>query len=366
MPQTIRVLHVFGRLDAGGAETRTMEIYRKINKEKIQFDFAIHTEDDCFFSSEIKALGGKIYNFPRFNGKNYIEYKQSWDSFYKNHPEIKIVHGHQTSTGFVFLREAKRNNTPIRIAHARNSNKDNYIKKLTTKFAKFYATDLLAVSKLAGKSEFGDQAVSSNKVKIIPNAIDAARYIFNADMRLLKREELKIKDEFVIIHVGRFHKQKNHKFLLNIFSEVLKKNPNSKLLLIGDGFLKNEIIETIDSLGIENSVTLLGVREDVADLMQAADLLLFPSLYEGFPGVVLEAQASGLPCLISDTITNEIKITDLVEYVSLKENKQHWADKVLAKQDTILRKNTYKRIADSGYDINGVATFYEQYYRNLI
>ncbi|HCF38751.1 MAG TPA: glycosyltransferase family 1 protein [Thermosipho africanus] len=362
MDEPIRVLHVFGRLDSGGAESRTMDIYRQIDRSKVQFDFAIHTEDMCFFTDEVKSLGGRIYSFPRFNGKNYFLYKNSWNMFFKEHPEYKIVHGHQTNTAFVYLKEAKANNVPIRIAHSRNSNKENLIKKHVCKFSKLYATHLFAVSKIAGSSEFGEKAVNAGIVKILPNAIDAKKYSFNEEVRRDKRTELGIENELLIIHIGRFHPQKNHMFLLEVFKQVLMSEPDAKLLLVGDGSLRGEITKEISDKNIQKSVIIAGIRSDVPELLQAADILLFPSLFEGLPGVVLEAQAAGIPCIISDKITPEVKITDLVEYVSLEEDTKYWAKKLICYINEFVRENTYKRIVDSGYDIKSVARWYENFY----
>lgn len=362
MSEPIRILHVFGRLDSGGAESRTMDIYRQIDRSKVQFDFAIHTNDKCFFTDEVKSLGGRIYSFPRFIGRNYVQYKKSWNNFFRNHPEYRIVHGHQTNTGFVYLREAKVNNVPIRIAHSRNSNKENLIKKYICKLSKLYASHLFAVSKIAGISEFGERAFNKGLVKILPNAIDAKKYSFDEEVRKMKRLELGIEDETLITHIGRFHPQKNHVFLLEIFKLILSSKPSSKLLLVGDGPLRKEITEKISELQIEESVIMAGTRSDVPKLLQAADILIFPSLFEGLPGVVLEAQAAGLPCVIADTITEEVKITKLVEYVPLEKKTVYWVNKTFDILRKTVRENTYEEIVKAGYDIASVAKWYQDFY----
>lgn len=366
MKQPIRVLHVFGRLDAGGAESRTMDIYREIDKTKIQFDFAIHTEDECVFSQEVRDLGGKIFTFPRFNGKNYYQYKKKWINFFEKNSNYKIIHGHQTSVAFIYLNVAKQFNIPVRIAHSRNSNKDSKIKKYTSKLSRYAATDLFAVSKVAGASEFGKRLLRNEKVRIIPNGIDAAKYSFKQDIRIKKRKELKVDDKLVIGHIGRLHSQKNHEFLLQIFKELLKINKQAKLLLIGEGELQKQINQRLLDLKIEKHVELLGERSDVPDLLQAFDVLLFPSLYEGLPGVVLEAQAAGLPSIISDTITREVKITDLVEYNSLDAPAMEWATKSLSIVEKTERKNMYPEFVKTGYDIDSVSKQYQDFYINCI
>jgi len=365
MMEPIRVLHVLGRLDLGGAESRIMDIYRKIDKSKVQFDFVIHTQDKCYFTDEVKSLGGKIYALPRFKGANYFKYKQSWRRFFKNHrDEYRIVHGHQTSTGFVYLKEAKNNCVPVRIAHSRNSNKENLIKKHVCKLSKLYATHLFAVSKLAAISEFGLKTVEGGQAKILPNAIDAKKYSFNEETRKEKREELGLKEEPLVIHIGRFHPQKNHEFLLDVFYEVLKFEPAAKLLLVGEGPLMDKVKQKISKLKIGGSVIVAGVRSDVPDLLQAADILLFPSLFEGLPGVVLEAQAAGLPCIVSDSVTEEVGVTDLVQYVSLTKSTAFWADEIVSSWRHRARRTTFYDIHKSGYDIESVSELYQSFYLN--
>ncbi|MEC2073412.1 glycosyltransferase family 1 protein [Alkalihalophilus marmarensis] len=359
MSKPTRVLHVFGRLDTGGAESRTMDIYRTIDRERVQFDFAIHTEDDCFYTKEIELMGGRIYSFPRFSGKNYFNYKNAWTSFFSEHPEYNIIHGHQTSTGFIYLKEAKKFGVTKRIAHARNSNKDSLIKKYTTMLAKKYATDLLAVSRLAAVSEFGEKLTGGGYVKVLPNAIDVNKYAFNFTTRLEKRAEFNLTDDFAIVHVGRFHPQKNHTLLLEIFKEIQTKVKGAKLFLIGDGPLKEDILNRIEDLGIQDSVKLLGIRSDVPEILQAMDVLLFPSLFEGLPGVVLEAQAAGLPCVISSTITEEVRISDNVSFVSLTDGNQTWANKVVSFLEVIDRDTAYRKIINAGYDVGSVTKYYQ-------
>jgi glycosyltransferase involved in cell wall biosynthesis len=362
MSEPVKVLHVFGRLDSGGAESRTMDIYRQIDRNKVQFDFAIHTEDKCYFTAEVKSLGGRIYSLPRFNGKNYFQYKKNWNEFFKQHPEYRIVHGHQTNTGFVYLREAKVNNVPVRIAHSRNSNKENFIKKHICRLTKMYATHLFAVSKIAGISEFGKKAVNEGLVEILPNAIDTKKYPYNNEVRKKKRAELALGNELLIIHIGRFHPQKNHNFLLEIFEQILLTEASSKLLLVGDGPLKDEIFNKVSQKNIEASVIFAGIRSDVPELLQAADVLVFPSLFEGLPGVVLEAQAAGLPCIISNAITNEVKVTALAEDLPVDMGARYWAERIFNCQIGHIRKDMYSEIKAAGYDIDSVAKWYEDFY----
>lgn len=288
------------------------------------------------------------------------------ECIFQKHPEYRIVHGHQTNTGFVYLKEARANNVPIRIAHSRNSNKENFIKKHICKLSKLYATHLFAVSRVAGISEFGEKAVNEGTVKILPNAIDAKKYTFNEKTRKSKRTELGIENEMIVIHIGRFHPQKNHMFLLEVFCQILKSEPKAKLLLVGDGSLRGDIVKEISKKNIQESVIITGIRSDVPELLQAADILLFPSLYEGLPGVVLESQASGLQCIISDKITKEVRVTNLVNFISLEESAEYWAQEVLRIANLNKRRNMYSAIAEAGYDSKSVSKWYENFYIDSI
>lgn len=369
--EPLRVLHVFGGLDSGGAESRTMDIYRKLDKDKVQFDFLIHTNKKGFFEDEILNMGGRIHRVPRLSFKTIFAYSNAVKNFFNSHPEYKIVHGHMLSTAFIYLKIAKSKGVPVRIAHSRSGSRAQKdvvakIKNFTDKLSRLHATHLFAVSKLAGYGAFNKKRVESGEVKIIPNAIDSKRYNFNENKRNEIREKLGLNNNLVIGHIGRFSPQKNHLFILNVFTEIQKNQPKSKLVLIGDGPMQSQIKEKITALDLEDSAFLLGVREDVQDLLQAMDVLLFPSTHEGLPGVVLEAQAAGLPSVISDTITDEVKITDLVKYISLTMEKDDWAKEVINMVMETERENTHESIVKVGYDIASVAKWYESFYLDSI
>lgn len=363
----IRVLHVFGALNANGAESRVMDIYRHIDRTKVQFDFLIHTEQKGSLENEIIRLGGRIYRIPRFGLKTVFAYNKSVKAFFNSHHEFKIVHGHILSTAFIYQNAAKKIGVPVRIAHSRCAsrteiNAQNIIKELCERLARFYVTDEFAVSREAGMSAFGNHNVVSGKTKILPNAINTTTYLFNHSKRILKREEFHISNKYVVGHIGRFEHQKNHDFIIDIFDQVYKRVPNSLLILVGDGELRPIVQDKVNKLGLNNNVIFTGIRSDVPDILQAVDVLVFPSFYEGLPGVVLEAQAAGLPCVISDSITSEVKITNLVEYVSLNKNAAYWADRVLRFGKGFKRRNTYDEIVDAGYDIEAVAGWYQEFY----
>lgn len=362
MGKPIRVLHVLGTLNRGGAESRIMDIYRSIDKTVVQFDFVIHTENKCTFADEICNLGGRIFQVPRFIGRNYLKYRKSWISFLREHSDYRIIHGHMTSTAFIYLKIAKNIGVNTRIAHVRSGNKETIAKCLLSRLSHVYATNLLAVSREAAIIEFGKTKVHDGVVKIVPNAIDTKKYIFCNRTRKTIREELGLFNTIAIVHVGRFQKMKNHEFLIDLFYQIIDKGINAQLVLIGDGIERTNIEMKVQDLGLDERVQFLGVRDDVPQLLSAMDVLVFPSFYEGFPGVVLEAQASGLPCIVSDTITREVAITDLVKFLPLETGVLPWIQAITASSHITNRFDKGEEVIRSDYDINKVVEWYEQFY----
>ncbi|TEB14255.1 putative glycosyltransferase EpsF [Pelotomaculum sp. FP] len=367
--EPIRVLHVLSALAKNGAESRIMDIYRNINREKIQFDFAVHTTKQCDFDNEVKSMGARIYSFPKFKIFNYLQYYKEWEQFFKEHTEIQIIHIHVTNLAAVILNAAQKSSVPVRITHSRNSNQSGFVQKvflaLTRNIIFRKSTQMLAVSKEAGEYVFGKKAMEAGIVRILRNAIDARKYTFNAELRKKIRAELEVKDNLVVGHIGRFVEQKNHKFVLDIFKKLQKIKPHAVLILVGIGEKQPQMREYAEDIGVGKSVIFMGSRNDVPMLLQAFDVLLFPSLFEGLPGVVLEAQAAGLPCVISDTITKEVAITDLVKYMSLSEAPKIWAVAVV-KQATIPRINTIKNFVECGFNIHAIANEYVKMYMKYI
>jgi len=332
------VLHVVGRLDIGGAESRIMDLYRNIDREKVQFHFVQHTKDRCAFEEEVEHLGGKVYHVPRFNVKNYFSYKKAWKELFQAHPEIKVVQGHMTSTAAIYLPIAKKAGVEITIAHARSAGVDPGIKGHLTRFLRrnlYKKCDYrFTCSEMAGEAVFGDQNLSSKKATFIPNAIEVDKFKFNKETRDKIRYELGVSDKFIIGHVGRFSHMKNHRFMLQILEQCIKiekekKLPECVLMFLGDGELKEEIMEQAVAMGISSRVLFMGNRRDVYRYYQAMDYFLLPSLYEGLPGTAIEAQASGLPGIMSDTVTSEAVVTDLLQMRSIKEDAALWAEEIM-------------------------------------
>lgn len=344
----IRVLHVVTHMNRGGLETMLMNYYRNIDRSQLQFDFLVHREKRADYDDEIESLGGRIYRLPPLNPFD-LTYRRKLQQFFLKHPEYKIVHSHIDCMSAIPLKAAKKAGIPVRIAHSHNNNQDKdakYILKLLYKHCiSQYATKLMACSQAAGEWMFGDR-----EFVVLNNAIDAKDYQYNQKVREIQRNALGIAlDNFVVGHVGRFSPQKNHEFLIDVFAELIKKG-EATLLLVGDGDLRDCIYKKACQLGIERRIIFTGVRNDVADLLQAMDVFVFPSYYEGLGIVVIEAQASGLPCLISDGVPVECKKTDLVQQIPLSEGAKAWATAIVSVDGT-RRRNTYEEIKASGYDI---------------
>lgn len=355
----LRVLQVVTHMERGGLESMIMNYYRYIDREKIQFDFLVHRQERAAFDDEIESLGGKIYRLPRLVpwSKSYLS---ALNRFFDEHPEYKIIHVHQDCLSSVILKAAAKHDVPVRIAHSHSANQDKNIKYPIKLWYKRkiprHATHLFACGK-----EAGDWMFSGAPYQIVNNAIDAAAYTYDADKRGELRRQLVLADELVIGHVGNFTQPKNHPFLLEIFTALLKKEPNAVLLLVGGGEEMSQIREKAQKLGIAEHVHFLGVRSDVADLMQAMDVFVFPSLYEGLGIALIEAQAAGLHCVVSDTIPHEAYLTDLVDSESLSAPAEKWAEKILAKR-AIPRTDRRAEIAAHGFDITTEAVKLQEFY----
>ena len=361
MSEPIRVLQVVTYMGRGGLETMLMNYYRNIDRSKVQFDFLTHRSEKWDYDDEIESLGGKIYHLPRLNpfSKSYLN---ALDKFFKEHKEYKVVHCHQDCLSGVVLKVAKANGVKFTIAHAHSASQDKnlkyLIKVLAKKNIKKYSDQLFACGDEAGKWMF-----ETDDFKVINNAIDTDLYTYNQEKSFEIRQKLGIEGKFVVGHVGRFSYPKNHKFIVNVFDEVCKIEPDSVLMLVGDGDLRGEIEDKVKALGLTDKVKFMGVRSDVNELMQAMDVFLFPSLYEGLPVTIVEAQASGLKCIISDKVPTECALTDNVQVVKLEDSPKIWANQVLEYKN-YERRNTKQDIEKANFDIKANAKWLQEFYLN--
>lgn len=370
MAEPIRILHVLGCIDLGGAESRIMDLYRHIDRSRVQFDFLVHTQQEGYFEKEIKELGGRIFRVPRFRLYNYFSYKKAIRDFFAEHREFRAVQGHMTSTASVYLPIAKRAGIPITIAHARSAGVDpgmkGWLTGLMRKNLSEKADYLFTCSEIAGISVFGEKAVKEGRTIFIPNAIDCQAFVYHTGKRTKMREKLGLSDAYVIGHVGRFHYAKNHEYLLRVFAELCRNEKeagrNYVLILLGEGGKMEEMKELSYQLGIGNKVYFLGNHSNVCDYYQAMDYFVYPSRFEGLPGTVVEAQVSGLKCVMSDTICNEVAVTDLVHTMSIEDNPKKWAA-YIEKTADYERNDRFEEMKAAGFDVNSQAetmmNFYE-------
>lgn len=370
MKKPIRILHVLHSMDRGGAEAMIMNLYRNIDRSKVIFDFLLSEAKEGTMEAEIRALGGCIYKVPLMTITNPFPYLKGLNEFFKKHGcEYRIVHSHTSSKSTFPLYYAKKYGIPVRISHSHNNrslpNLDGFIRNILKYPLKKVANRYFACARVPAEWLYGKTFCDKHQVKIVCNAIDTEVFRYNESKREQVRKQLKFQpDELVIGNVGRLAPQKNHKFIIDIFLELLKSRQGrpTKLVFIGDGPLRTEIETQIRNNHLADKVILTGNVNNVPDYLQALDVLLFPSIFEGLPVVVVEAQCAGLLCIASqEAITNEVSLTDLVHYVSLNESPSVWS-RVILDNIPYKRKNTVEYIRHGGYDIIESAMDMTNYY----
>ena len=354
----IRILHVVTYMGRGGLETMLMNYYRHIDRKKIQFDFLVHRNFQADYDEEILEAGGHIYHVPLLNPFSPGYYK-ALNSFFAEH-HYNIVHSHLDCLSAYPLRAAEKHGTRTRIAHAHSSDQDHNLKYLIKVYSKYqiprYATDFFASSKQAGEWMFPEQ-----RFQVMKNAIDARQYIYNPETEQRMKKKFGLQDKFVIGHVGRFDPPKNHSFLIDVFQGVQTIEKNAVLMLIGTGKVQEKIKEKVKKLDLQEKVLFLGSRSDVSQILQALDVFVFPSLYEGFGIAAVEAQAAGLPCILSDRVPRECKLTENVEILSLDLSAREWAERIIRYKGK-QKKNQFDVICNAGYDIEENAKQLESFY----
>lgn len=363
----IRILQIVPNMQAGGLETWLMNQYRCLDRTKIQYDFLVHYNKRFFYDDEIEAMGGKIYRCSVREDNNLLKYFSFLYHFFNSHPEYKIIHGHMPSFSVFYMGIARLCGVPVRINHSHNSSYNNTtkgrIEHFLTKFVKWNANHLFACSDLAGKYMYG-----KSHYTLIHNAVDVDRFKFNPMVRDEVRKEFDVTDKFVLGHIGRFTLQKNHTFLLDIFKDLLVKKSNSVLLLIGTGELEEEIKAKADSLGLTNHIIFTGVRKDAERLYQAMDVFVLPSLYEGLPVVGIEAQASGAPFFVSDTVTKEVKLLPTTVFLPINQGTSCWVN-ALVNLIPLNRDDAYRMVARQGYGIKEetarIVKIYTDFYNSV-
>lgn len=338
-----------------------MNYYRQMSKNGIQFDFLVHRQEEGHYDKEIQALGGRIYRMPNIRPGNYRRYFKLLDRFFEEHLEYQVVHSHMNENSSFVLRAAKKAGVPCRIVHSHLSDL-----KLDMKFPfRLYAraamkdnpSDYFACSVKAGEWLYGR---TRRDVTVLQNAVDAEEFVFDPAVRDRIRRELQADDKLVIGHIGRFNEQKNHAYLLQVFEAVKRKKKDALLVLAGEGDLRQSIEQEAERMGLTNSIRFLGVREDIAALLQGMDLFVFPSLFEGLPVVLIEAQAAGIRCIVSDRITRESDITGRLTFLPLESSPEEWSETILS--SSIEHADTRQQLRISGYDTAATSEWLRNYY----
>lgn len=366
--EKIKVLHCVTAMNRGGLETFIMNYYRHIDRSKYEFDFLVQRRGEFDYSKEIKELGGHIYSVPAFNPFKIKRYNKALDDFFAAHTgEYDIVHAHNNSFAMYVLRAAKKYDYPIRIAHSHIADKKTRLKRkifvaYNRRKLKDYCNVEFACGKEAGRWLYGD-----NDFIVVNNAIDLNEFVFDKKKRKDVRDMIGVnKDEILLGHIGRFEKQKNHDYLIEIIRLAKERGINVKLLLIGDGSLMCDMRRKVEQYGLSNDVIFTGVISEIGDYLSAMDVFVMPSFCEGFPVTLVEAQANGLPCLVSNRVDRKCKITPLVQFLPISDNAvKDWIDLFL-KCANNSRKSYDDLLLKSGFGIEIAAKRLQKIYEYLV
>lgn len=367
----IKVLFFVDRMRVGGIQMLLVDLFRHFDPKTIECELLLLDDGEAYdLETQVREMGIRVHKLDGIwlrKPWDYLRYCKAMKSFFEEHHNYVAVHMNSGPKNYFVLKYAKQYGIPVRIAHSHNtgfqtSSKSqvllgNLLKAPLRRAANVY----LACSDLAGEWMFGKDA----SVKVLPNGVDLDKFRYDPEIRQRVRTEWGVTDDQLIIgNVGRFTTQKNHTFLIDIFDEIHRIVPNAVLVLAGIGELMEQTREKVQSLALEDSVKFLGFRSDVTALTQGMDVFLMPSLYEGFPVTAVEAQATGLPCVFSDTITREVKILDQVQYISLQASTQEWAKAVCNATHTVKRETCNTYLHQKGYDINDMVNELMQLYCN--
>lgn len=352
-----KLLCIVSGMDAGGAETFLMKVYRKLDKTKYQMDFAVTKTEKCFYDDEIQSTGGKIFHVvPKTKGtlKNFFSIKK----IVKENNYECVLRISQSSLSSIELLAARMGGAKKVALRSSNTNScgsrlNQILHYMFRPVANLIVNIKIAPSTEAAEYMFGKRSVKKGQITYIRNGLDFEKYAFNQEKRDTIRSQLGVQEKVVIGHVGRYSEQKNHKFLFEIMRELINISDKYVLLTIGDGELMSEMRNYASELNITDNIIFYGTTSNVNELYSAFDIIVFPSFYEGMPNVIIESQAAGLVSVISDTITKEANITGLVSYKSLKDNAIAWA-KYVESECGKAKKNTYKIFKKEGYFIEDV------------
>ncbi|HMR48026.1 MAG TPA: glycosyltransferase family 1 protein [Arachnia sp.] len=364
LDRPIRVLQSVAGLGRGGLEQLIMNWYRSIDRSKIQFDFVaeegVGTRDH---EAEIRDLGGRIYYVPRYTSVNPLTYAQRWRQLLSDHPEWQVIHAHHTTPALIYLTVARVMGRTC-IAHSHNTDGQKSWKALTRRLLG-RPLNIIAHRRLACGVDAGRAMFGTSRFEVVPNSINIMEFAFDPDSRSAARVELGVEDTLVVGHIGRFTEAKNHAHVVRVFEALASSFPAARLLLIGEGQLRTEIERLVRMSGLEEKVQFLGSRADIGRLMSAMDVFLLPSLYEGLPVTLVEAQANGLPCVISSSITDEVRLTSHVLSVDLDAPVEEWVSAVssapIGQRERVPVANELKGgVYDVEYSVHRMSTLYSE------
>ncbi|TYZ24848.1 glycosyltransferase [Selenomonas ruminis] len=366
MAEELHVLHVVGAMNIGGIENMLMTLMPYMRKKGIIFDFAVHGETIGIHEPKIKELGGKIYHLPKFVGVNIFTYLLAWRNLFVCHPELKIIHGHMTSTASIYLCLAKKYGR-ITIAHSHSTSTSGGrivygVKRLLEYPLRYISDYLCACSAAAADYRFGKGTHNRSNYFLWHNAIDTEKFKFSAEKRKEYRKKLGIAEHTVVIgHVGRMVSAKNHKFLLEIFAAYRQINMDSKLLLLGNGPMRKDIKKKSEEMGLMDEVIFIGAVKNPADYLSAIDVFCYPSLYEGLSVAMIEAQINGKICLGSDVIPREVVISNKIKFLQLTLSANEWAKKI----ETLRKDNDTIKMINNPYIVKNVTEEINEKYRSI-
>lgn len=362
----VRILSIANMNSDSGVACFLMNYLRAMDTNLLCMDFICWDKREDNFYSEIERMGGTVFLVTSYK-ENPLHFLSDVKKIVKD-GKYDIIHGHEAVMSLPAFYFGKKNHVPVRVAHSHSVEMTSFVKKMAVSICRAafqrYCTDVMACSQMAGEYLFGSKYFGK-KGKILHNAIDVEKYRFNRNIRDKMRKKLKLEDEFIIGHVGRFNQNKNHKFLVEVFASFSEKEKNAKLLLIGDGETKTEIGQLIKKKNLEDKIIFLGIQENVNEWLQVMDAFVFPSFREGLGIVLIEAQSAGLPCYCSNTIPEEARCSKNVKYISLKRSPEFWAETILNQPDEN-RDHGAEVVKNAGYDIKEESKRLQNFYLTAV
>lgn len=365
----IKVAYILGKLHSGGKKNLVMEYYRHMDTDRVRIDFICDSDSNSIPEKEVQALGGKVYRVPPYEHlfQNMLEMRQIFEK-----EQYDVVHAWDSMMNLFPMVLAKRTGVKVRISEslsmANKHEKKTFIKYALRPFSSVATNYYMACGVDCGVFQFGQNAYDEGKIAIFKTVINVKANSYDSELRAVTRKAFGWENKTVYGFIGRYMMQKNPVFIIDVFNEIQKIQPNAHLVLIGFGELEEKMMERVKTYYISNKVENLGRREDIKQFYNAFDAFLLPSLYEGLPVVGLESQACGLPIFFSTEITQEAKACDMAEFISLKTPAVEWAQKIVTRveKNIPVRRSFAEEVAAAGFDSNSEALRLQKYYFDAI